>query len=280
MKEEELQKWVKELWGDDPIPAELVPHLNRLTARKYVEWELVETVHQWLALQLICGEPCRIVAPARTGKTRLCELFALKHKPEKQPGRRDHVPVLYFQAPEDCSPGEFFILLLEALIHNTITSTKIVDLRRQAEDELEKSKVRMLIVDEANFLKAKTFSEIRRLHDKLGISIVLVGTDRLDAVIKRDEQVYDRFRTCYRFGILTGDKFKDIVQTWEDEIVRLPVPSNLATSKTLLKLLQEKTGGKVGHLDRILRKAAILALRRSANKIDKKILDEVLAYFN
>jgi hypothetical protein len=42
----------------------------------------------------------------------------------------------------------------------------------------------MLIIDEANFLKAKTFSEIRRLHDKLGISIVLVGTDRLDAVLK------------------------------------------------------------------------------------------------
>lgn len=28
MKEEELQKWVKELWGDDLVPAELVPHLN------------------------------------------------------------------------------------------------------------------------------------------------------------------------------------------------------------------------------------------------------------
>jgi DNA transposition AAA+ family ATPase len=58
------------------------------------------------------------------------------------------------------------------------------------------------------------------------------------------------------------------------------VPSNLATSKPLLKFLQEKTGGKVGHLDRTLRKAAILALRKGANKIDRKILDEVVAYFN
>lgn len=48
-----------------------------------MEWELVETVHQWLALQLVCGEPCRIVAPARTGKTCLCELFARPVQPNR-----------------------------------------------------------------------------------------------------------------------------------------------------------------------------------------------------
>jgi DNA transposition AAA+ family ATPase len=33
--------------------------------------------------------------------------------------------------------------------------------------------------------------------------LILVGTDRLEAVIKRDEQVYNRFYACHRFEIIT-----------------------------------------------------------------------------
>lgn len=57
--------------------------------------------------------------------------------------------------------------------------------------------------------------------------MVLVGTDRLDAVIKKDEQVYNRFRACHRFGKLSGNDFVEAVTIWEKEILRLPVASNL-----------------------------------------------------
>jgi len=42
----------------------------------------------------------------------------------------------------------------------------------------------MLIIDEADRLRPKTFAEWD-IFDKLEIAAVLVGTDRLDAVIKR-----------------------------------------------------------------------------------------------
>jgi DNA transposition AAA+ family ATPase len=45
-------------------------------------------------------------------------------------------------------------------------------------------------IDEADRLKPKTFAEVRDIFDKLEIAVILVGTDRLDAAIKRDEQVY------------------------------------------------------------------------------------------
>ena len=34
--------------------------------------------------------------------------------------------------------------------------------------------------------------------------MVLSDTDRLDAVVKLDEQVYNRFRSSHRFGKLSG----------------------------------------------------------------------------
>ena len=51
----------------------------------------------------------------------------------------------------------------------------------------------MLIIDEADRFKPKTFAEVRDIFDRLEIPVILVGTDRLDAVIKRDEQVYKEY---------------------------------------------------------------------------------------
>lgn len=84
----------------------------------------------------------------------------------------------------------------------------------------------MVIIDEADRLKPKTFADVRDIFDKLGIAVVLAGTDRLDAVIKRDEQLYNRFRACYRFGTLSGEQFKQTVEIWEQDVLRLPVASN------------------------------------------------------
>ncbi len=96
----------------------------------------------------------------------------------------------------------------------------------------------------------------------------------LDAVIKKDEQVYNRFRACHRFGKLSGNDFADAVNIWEKEILKLPVASNL-TGKRIMKVLGEATGGYIGLLDMVLREAAIRALKKGMSKIDLATLKEV-----
>ena len=132
----------------------------------------------------------------------------------------------------------------------------------------------MLIIDEADRLKPETFSEVRDIYDKLEIALVLVGTDRLDAVIKRDEQVYNRFRANRRFGKLAGEDFKKTVAIWEQKVLKLPVASNL-TNKTMQKILIRATEGYIGRLDEILREAAIASLSRGHKKVDKSVLEEI-----
>jgi DNA transposition AAA+ family ATPase len=107
---------------------------------------------------------------------------------------------------------------------------------------------------------------------------VATGTDRLDAVIKRDEQVYNRFRACYRFGKLSGEDFERTVKIWEQQVLRLPTPSNL-TGKTMIKTLGEATGGYIGLMDMILREAAIRSLKKGLAKIDVETLKEVSAEY-
>lgn len=139
---------------------------------------------------------------------------------------------------------------------------------------LQRCGVEMLVIDEADRLKPKTFADVRDIFDDLTMSVVLVGTDRLDAVIKRDEQVYKRFRACHRFGRLSGQDFATVVEIWEQQVLKLPARSDLS-SESMLKILGEATGGYIGLLAMVLREAAIRALERGGNKIDRALLQEV-----
>jgi DNA transposition AAA+ family ATPase len=223
------------------------------------------------------------------GYANACESYMLRNKPQQTGRQTPVVPVVYLMPPSKCGSKDFFTSILEYLKYRAVKGT-VSDFRSRAMDVLKACEVEMLIVDEADLLKQRcrerlqpdTFPEVRDISDKLGIAVVLVGTEslserlrqRLDAVIKRDEQVHNRFRAQRRFGKLLGQEFKDTVTIWENKVIALPVPSNLAKVDTQ-KLLLKATGGYIGRLDEILREAAIKSLSRGHKKIEFSILQEV-----
>ena len=210
---------------------------------------------------------------SRTGKSVACESYFYRYKPQQEIGKKPIVPVVYIQPPQKCGPKELFKEIIEFLKHRATKGT-VSDFRGRAMEVLQACAVEMLIVDEADRLKPETFADVRDIYDKLAIAVVLVGTDRLDAVIKRDEQVYNRFRACHRFGKLSGEDFRKTVEIWEQKVLKLPVASNL-TSKETLRILITGTDGYIGRMDEILREAAIRSLSSGLKKIDKAILQDV-----
>jgi DNA transposition AAA+ family ATPase len=150
----------------------------------------------------------------------------------------------------------------------------VAEMRDRTLRVMKGCQVEMLIIDEADRFKPKTFAEVRDIFDLLQISVILVGTNRLDAVIKKDEQVYNRFRACYQFGTLSGEDFVRTVKIWEQQVLQLPSPSNLTGEKKLLTITAA-TGGYIGLMDMILREAAIRALKKGSSRIDLKTLKEV-----
>jgi DNA transposition AAA+ family ATPase len=133
----------------------------------------------------------------------------------------------------------------------------------------------MLIIDEAQRLKPETFDDARDLGEELGLSVVLVGTDRLDAAIGRDRQVKRRFQACHRFGKLDADDFETTVNLWEAQVLKLPVASNL-TQKEVLTKLTAATGGYIAQLDDILREAVIQSLLAGFKRIEIPVLERVI----
>ncbi|MCS6783425.1 MAG: TniB family NTP-binding protein [Gloeomargarita sp. SKYG98] len=257
------------------VAIDVEQEIGRLQRLQVVELERVRALHQWLDQRRLCRQPGRLLGESRTGKTCGVRSYAQQHPPRQRGGQRPVVPVLYLQVPPECGAKELHSGLLDALSFRASRGTTS-SLRQQAYRVLQDCQVEMLILDEADRLKPKCFAEVRDIFDRLGIAVILVGTDRLDVVINRDEQVKNRFLAQFRMGVLNPVEFEQAVGIWEAQILRLPSPSNL-TRKETLKLLREKTGGYIGKLDMLLRDAAIWALRKGLTRIDLDTLKEVAA---
>lgn len=273
MVKDKAQSVAEQLGEIKSLDAKLQSEIERLRHKDLVELDQVLKLHDWLESKRRSRQSCRVVGESRTGKTVACNSYRLRHKPIQEVGKPPIVPVVYIQPPQECSSGELFRVIIEHLKYKMVKGT-VGEIRSRTLQVLKRCGVEMLIIDEADRLKPKTFADVRDIFDKLGISVILVGTDRLDTVIKRDEQVYNRFRASYRFGTLLGNEFKETVEIWEQDVLCLPVPSNLGT-KPMLKILGEATGGYIGLMDMILREAGIRALEKGLAKIDKTTLKEV-----
>jgi hypothetical protein len=273
MTSQEAQTVAQQL-GDIPVNDEkLQAEIQRLNRKSFVPLEQVQILHDWLEGKRQARQSGRVVGESRTGKTMGCNAYRLRHKPKQEPGRPPIVPVAYIHITQECGAKELFGAIIEHLKYQ-MTKGTVAEIRERTFRVLKGCGVEMLIIDEADRLKPKTFAEVRDIFDKLEIAVILVGTDRLDTVIKRDEQVYNRFRACYRFDYLSGKDFKRTVEIWEKKVLQLPVASNLG-SKTILETLGAATGGYIGLLDMILREAAIKALKKGLQKIDLATLKEV-----
>jgi hypothetical protein len=251
----------------------LQEEIRRLNRKSVVPLEHLRDLHDWLDEKRKARHSCRLVGESRTGKTIACESYTLRNKPTQKGQQTPFVPVVYIMPPSKGGSKELYKEIIEALRYRAVKGT-VSDFRSRAMEVLKGCEVEMLIIDEADRLKPDTFPEVRDINDKLEISVVLVGTDRLDAVIKRDEQVYNRFRSHRRFGKLTGEDFKRTVAIWEEKVLKLPVASNL-TRQEILKILFKATEGYIGRLDEVLRESAIKSLSKGYKNIDKSVLQEV-----
>lgn len=256
-----------------PIEPETQETIARLQRQCFVELGTVQQFHAWLDDKRQCRQACRVIGDSRTGKTIACDAYRLKYATQTASGNAPTVPVIYWHATTETGQRELFVGLLEHLKYR-ITNGTISDLRERVYRLLRACQVEMIILDEAHRFRPKTFSEIRDIFDLLGIAVVLVGTDRLDAVVRRDEQVHNRFMACHRFHRFDSQTLEDTSAIWEEYVLKLPQPSNL-TSPDMQKILGSTTGGYLGALDEVLRNAARRALQSGQTRIEAALLSQV-----
>lgn len=266
-------------------PSELLPveeqsepdleeQIRQLGKRRVLELPHMVRFHTWLEAKRLTRQSCRVVGESRTGKTYSCDTYHLKHTVTQIPGYAPVIPVVYWHCPEKLSVSGLFTGLLHCLQYQA-TRGRIPDLRNRLYHVLSSCGVEMLILDEAQRLSEGAISEVRDISDALEISVVLVGTDRLNTVLNWDEQVRNRFLLTYYMPTLNPEELRETTALWEEHILQLPEPSKLTSSKAQDLLLQ-KTRGCIGILDQILREAAIQTLLMGRTRIEYSLLSQVV----
>lgn len=256
--------------------SELQSEINRLRNTEILKLQQVEDCCTWLDRRLKLGTPGRIVGETGVGKTSASIFYAFRNKIPRIPHSNPKIPILYVELiGSACSPSVLFERIAISL-KQKISSGNVNQQRKIVWNYLRQSQVKMLIIDEAHRLQYQALNDIRDFEKQAGVLPILVGTSsRLDTLIGKDEQVISRFACHFSFELLTLGNLKKTTKKWENEVLKLPEPSNLASDDKIVTFLQEKTGGQIRLLDQILRSAAIFVLENGKTKIDLEILEEV-----
>jgi len=215
------------------------------------------------------------------GKTaiidRFCQGYPLRQNGEEE---ADVVPVLYIQAPPIPDERRFYSLILDKLRVPHKTNERADRMICQILKMFPKLGVRMLIVDEihhilaGNLQKQRAFlNVIKYLGNEALIPIVGVGTISALNALQTDAQLANRFepRNLPRWRLDT--RYRQLLASFE-YVLPLAEESNLTEKEMATKLL-DMSGGTIGELSKLIRRAAIETIRQGREKISLSLLEEV-----
>ena len=247
--------------------------LARLSKPPYFSLPKVKSCHAFLEECRLGNAHGRIVGDSGVGKT-----VAVKAYAKRLTQVSGSQGALYVLLDPNCSPKSFYENILEALGFS-YTKGSIKDLRNRACQVLSSRQIRVLLLDEASFLKRDALGELLYLEQSDAVpSIFLIGTDRLDALLGPNEEQVNRRYPRYQYGRVSNAELKQLVELWETKVLCLPVKSNL-TSQKPMNLMISATSGCIGKMDEILRRAARKTLILGESKISYEILQEVAGQF-
>ncbi len=222
-----------------------------------------------------------IVGDTNNGKTVLVNKFCRKHQPYiKDEDSTLVAPVLYIQAPPKPDERRFYNNILDAINSPYRLNEKVEYKQRQVIEILSTIKTRMLIIDEIHHILAGNLSAqryflnvIKYLANELKIVIVGVGTRDAFNAIQTDPQMANRFEPALLQKWQLNNDYLRLLKSFET-LLPLQKESYLTSKEIAIRILN-LSEGVIGEISTLLKKAAILAIESSEEKITKEILDKV-----
>ncbi|MEM4313421.1 MAG: AAA family ATPase [Thermoplasmata archaeon] len=224
----------------EAMPKESIPFCPIYNAE--MVFQIARTCHIENEIGVIVGE-------AGTGKTKAIKEYA-----------RQNPDVILIEADLSYTTKVFFRELHKKIGLDGIGS--IYDLFTDCCERL-KGSGRMIIIDEAENLPYRALDMIRRLYDKSGIGLLLVGLPRLIANLrgKRGE-----FKQLYsRIGIVMQ------LEDWSDSDTKLIVQTVFPSTNGVYKTFHELSKGNGRKLEKL-----ILRTSRAARTGKKEITERLV----
>lgn len=221
-----------------------------------------------------------LVGDSGNGKTTIIDKFCELHPVTPQPGGEPLAPVLTMGMPSEPSEARFWTELLLALKIPHRDSDPVQRKKNQAHSVLTYVQCRMLVIDEIHNVlygsarqQRQFLGVIKNLSNDLKLPIVAVGIRDAIRVLHTDTQLSSRFEA---FGLprwQLDSEFLRLLASFE-RLLPLAQPSGLANRELAIKL-HSMSGGTIGELSRILKRATVQAIRDRSEQVTVKSLDQI-----
>jgi type II secretory pathway predicted ATPase ExeA len=222
-----------------------------------------------------------LVAPTNNGKTILLQKFFDAYKPVITPETQQTViHVLYVQAPPIPNEKAFYCNILSALNAPYTPNTTGAMLQYQVIRILRKVQTKVLIIDEIHHILAGSYLSQRAFLNLIKylsneLQIVIIGSGIRDAfsAINTDKQLANRFEPAVLPTWKPDGEYFRLLSSFE-AMFPLHQKSNLTKEEIAIKILS-MSGGTIGEISMILKKAAVLAIKTGKEMIDLSLLTKI-----
>ena len=221
-----------------------------------------------------------LVGDSGNGKSSIVERFWKTHNAFCNSAGDPVVPVVFSEMPSEPSETRFWSSVLDSMCIAHRPNENVQRKEAQAFSILTSCQTRVLIIDEIHNLlfgharqQRQFLGVLKNLSNRLKIPIIAVGTREAIRALHTDPQLSSRFEPIglQRWGI--NRDFVNLLASFE-QIMPLAEPSYLASKEITMKI-HALSGGTIGGVSGVIRKAAVHAIRSGKERIDLNCLKEI-----
>ncbi|CAI3805459.1 TniB family NTP-binding protein [Rheinheimera sp. MM224] len=221
-----------------------------------------------------------LVGESGNGKTTIIDRFRELHPVTAAGGGEPLMPVVVMGMPSEPNESRFWTELLLALRIAHRDSDPVQRKKNQAHSILTYVRCKMLVIDEIHNVlygharqQRQFLGVLKNLSNDLKLPIVSVGTRDAIRALHTDPQLSSRFEP---FGLprwQLNAEFLRLLASFE-RLLPLANPSNLIDRDIAIKL-HGMSGGTIGGLSRILKRATAQSIRDRSERITLKTINQI-----
>ncbi len=221
-----------------------------------------------------------LVGRPGNGKTTVIRKFRKQHGVMQGPEGEAVAPVVVMEMPTQPDESRFWTELLLALSVGHRDTDPIQRKKNQALSVLRYVNCRMLVIDEVHNVlighirqQRHFLAVLKNLSNELKLPIVAVGTREAIRTLHTDPQLSSRFEV---FGLPLWRLDKEFLILLASIEKMLPLPrSSELTSRQMASKLYDMSGGTIGSLTNILKRACVHAIQQGEERISLETLDKI-----
>lgn len=220
-----------------------------------------------------------IVGASNNGKTAIARRFIARMlPPENANARYSTIPVALIQAPNGPRLPQLLTAIRAALGQPAGRRETTAQLRAETYKMMRGVGLRLLLIDDLHNIRGSgsmpILVELREIGSVAGVSSGCFATKDIAYALRQDDQLANRFdlMTLRRWQIEDPDYWR-LLHTFERRLA-LRAPSNL-TDPALASHIMTRSDGLIGAMTKLLRQAAVQAIRTGHERIDRAMLDRV-----